>query len=437
MSLENFSPTTLDGIKRLATRIKKTNDTKHFAALDIAATQAGFRDFREAQKILSLQLFVTIRLSGYFIEDGKKKTLIAEVRLNRGLQSFLRPQDLKKCDRFHRMQIVADDRIDAHFYNVRNIAYVRQSIAKTARILQFMEATGLKPSSAEIFGRHSFNSNRRLPYQDHAITWRDPQTKALMMTDEPYGHVDQKSQERERWAKEQGYAIRRLGWGGTYFPEGGSVCDLVSHTEKGVPIDLIADCMGNAAPCFREDTARWILIDGFYDEPTPGEVAEKERKTTGFQKASTPKAPPRHGTSLTYANGQKRPAAALPLNRHAEIGLILREAQVITLERKGAQNALTKLCFLLEEWVDAETGGKLPNEQLFALYADDLPHGTEITKRLIFGRPDAELKKATLDSLSQARKWLVDGYPDGLGRDRALKLLDKATTSLEAFKAHS
>ncbi|MBL3576182.1 DUF5623 domain-containing protein [Rhodovulum sulfidophilum] len=375
MNIDALTPTTIEGVKRLANKLKKANGLQQSAALDRAAAQAGFRDFREAHLVLSAPSIV-VRITGHFREDGKRKTLVTHVQLGRGIRSFLRPQDLRVSERFHNMSIVADDHIQGHFGRADE-TYVRHCMAKTARALQFMDATELKPSTAKIYPRRTYSPEHRLPGQDHAITWRDPRTKALVMMDEPYGYINRRAEERADWASRNGYVIQRLEWGGTYCPEGQSVCDLVSHAEKGVPIGKILEKLKKAAPGFRESAAAWTLHDGIYDEPTPNEINEREAKSTAKDGSGRfgHRAAARHGTSLTYGNGQKRPAGALPLERHAEIGLILRKAGLVVSERRGAGNAIVSLRSMLEDWANAETNGKLSNEELFALYYGDAIQG--------------------------------------------------------------
>ncbi len=46
--LDTLRPTTVAGIKRLAKQIGKRDGIKHGHALDAAALQAGFQDFRQA-----------------------------------------------------------------------------------------------------------------------------------------------------------------------------------------------------------------------------------------------------------------------------------------------------------------------------------------------------------------------------------------------------
>lgn len=50
--LDSIKPTTIDGIKQLAKKIKKARNIQHAKALDVAAHQAGFANFRHAQNQL-------------------------------------------------------------------------------------------------------------------------------------------------------------------------------------------------------------------------------------------------------------------------------------------------------------------------------------------------------------------------------------------------
>lgn len=46
-------PSTLDGIKRLAKKIKKDRAIKHIEALDVASRLSGYQNFRNAQHALA------------------------------------------------------------------------------------------------------------------------------------------------------------------------------------------------------------------------------------------------------------------------------------------------------------------------------------------------------------------------------------------------
>lgn len=51
MLTDNISPNTIDGIKSLAKAIKKREGIKHAEALDQAALQAGYSNFRKAMAL--------------------------------------------------------------------------------------------------------------------------------------------------------------------------------------------------------------------------------------------------------------------------------------------------------------------------------------------------------------------------------------------------
>ncbi len=127
---------------------------------------------------------------------------------------------------------VSEDRVEANFMSARE-DYVRERITQVARTIQFMDVTGLVPSSREIYGFRTCSKSQRLPGQDHATTWQDPVTKALVMMDEPYGYVDQFFTSRNHWAEANGFCLRRVTWPGTYRPRHGTVCDPVNRAGQG------------------------------------------------------------------------------------------------------------------------------------------------------------------------------------------------------------
>lgn len=264
METKTLQPTSTTGLKRLAHGLKKHRNFTQSEAMEHAAILAGYRNLREAQLAFGETPAPSVLITAHFCDDVRRKTLETRAPLTRNLRSFLRPKHLRICDRFEKMVMVAEDHIEAEF-SIVEAAYVRQRIAQAARTLQFMDATGLQPSHEEIYGHPTFCREQRIPGQDHAITWVDPKTGVLVMMNEPYDHVDhidQIAQRRKDWADQNGFVVRRLNWGGTYRPEQGSVCDLVSRVGQGVFIDQIIARLEQAEPGFREDQAPWTLHVG-------------------------------------------------------------------------------------------------------------------------------------------------------------------------------
>jgi hypothetical protein len=153
-------------------------------------------------------------------------TVQATIPLRQKLRAFLRPAHLKLCDRSNGFRLDAEDRIVAELGQVREI-YALERITQVVRTIQFMDATGLVPTSQEIYGRTTISKSQRLPGQDHATTWCHPQTGAMVLLDEPYGYVDEMYRDRKSWAKRHGFGVHRLDYQGTYRPGCGIVCDLV------------------------------------------------------------------------------------------------------------------------------------------------------------------------------------------------------------------
>jgi hypothetical protein len=65
MNIENLKPTTMDGIKSLAKKIKKRDGIQHAKALDAAAFQAGYQNFRHAQNQLRNRMKIELNLPGF------------------------------------------------------------------------------------------------------------------------------------------------------------------------------------------------------------------------------------------------------------------------------------------------------------------------------------------------------------------------------------
>jgi hypothetical protein len=261
MNMQPLRPKSTTGLQRLAHGLKKHRDLTQSEAMEHAAVLAGYRNLREAQLAFGETPAPSVLITAQFYDEIGRKTLETRVPLSRNLRSFLRPKHLRVCDRFEKMTMVAEDYIEAEFNHLQE-SHVRQRIARTARTLQFMDVTGLKPSTDEIYGYPTWSKQHRLPGQDHALTWFDPETETPVMMDEPYGYVDHLFPNRNVWAERNGFVVRRLNWGGTYRPEQGSVCDLVSRVGQGVFIDQIIARLEQAEPGFREELAPGTLHVG-------------------------------------------------------------------------------------------------------------------------------------------------------------------------------
>lgn len=95
----------------------------------------------------------------------------------------------------------------------------RSQAAVAARTLQFMDATGLKPTSGARRIYPGSRSANAVPETDHGIGWYDPGTRTYLYTDEPYnGSVESVAQAREAWVERHEWAMLKPTWRGMHRP---------------------------------------------------------------------------------------------------------------------------------------------------------------------------------------------------------------------------
>ena len=119
--------------------------------------------------------------------DADTKTIQIQMALTRKLNSFLRQRHLKMLEQFDRFEFVGPDHIHADL-GWTSEHQVWESLGQATRTIRFMDQTGLLPTSEEIYGFKTFSPQHRLPGQDHATTWRDPETNVIFVLDEPLAH---------------------------------------------------------------------------------------------------------------------------------------------------------------------------------------------------------------------------------------------------------
>lgn len=253
-------PTTLTGIRRLANRKKKAHGIKHAQALDIAANDAGFENYRHARNVLeatsgpSTSKPYTLYITAYWKhrDTGESGRETFRMHLAVPWNDLIRPNQLYHRN-FHRFIPVGSDHFECsltHQYQVQ----ARKAVCEVARAFQFMESTGLRPSSGHSRGRVEGRFGERMPGVDHSSLWFDPKTRRYLMVDEPYEPaVNGKAHKREAWAAEHGYEMAKPDWAGMYTPLGGSRLYLISQLGKGVPLAPIVEALNRQDKAIVED----------------------------------------------------------------------------------------------------------------------------------------------------------------------------------------
>lgn len=272
--MEAIRPSTLEGIKRLAKTLKSEQGIQHARALDEAARLAGFENLRHARNVLvgvpatpksksgrrrsGHRLFITVywknRIGG---ETGRETlTIWLSVPLN----------DLVTAAQMQMSRVLTHFRVEgpdhlARQNLVESQSQARERVCAAARVLDFMDATGLRPSKGHSRAYPKGDSSKSVPGEDHASVWFEPVAKRYLLVDEPYeGSVQGKGDARAAWALRHGFDIKLTAWTGMYNPDGGTRLYLIADAVKGVPLDPLVVAL-DSLPAYFSDRGRLFQAD--------------------------------------------------------------------------------------------------------------------------------------------------------------------------------
>lgn len=213
-------PSTADGIKRLATSIKRERGIRHHAALDLAAQRAGYQNFRHAQRQLpqvgasTYPIFLTAywRTRSRPIESGRETLRLELPKL---LSELATRTELASYTPTGAFKLEASDHLE-HRVNLESRDGARYALLAAARALQFIAATGLRPTTSR--RQRAPLDLETMPGRDHWSRWVEPSTGTLVGLDEPYHDPASLIEERRPWLAEQGLVMVAPAWEGMHFP---------------------------------------------------------------------------------------------------------------------------------------------------------------------------------------------------------------------------
>ncbi|WP_241388424.1 DUF5623 domain-containing protein [Pseudomonas aeruginosa] len=436
MSSEAIRPSTLDGIKRLAKKLKGEHHV-HARALDAAAQAAGFQNFRHASNVLRtapkperLRSGHHLFLTAYWKErEGSasgRETLT--ISLSAPWQELFTPLQLQSHRALVRFRSEGPDHL-ARGQLLHTQSGARRAICAAARVLHFVDATKLRPSRSHSRAFPGGRSSNIIPGHDHHSIWYDRETKRYLFVDEPYENaVERKAQERLAWAKQHGFTIVKPKWAGMYAPDIGSRLYLVANEAKGIPLGPIETALNKLPAPITEDawTGESAPMTPIFVSPgaiTKIEAAKIQPKT------------PRKSSGLrnsvsyvrTFFGPQLRPKDRMPIEIHAEVGRLLKSVLLATYHRKGVYNRVNAIRSELEDWAQCEYNHtELPNEQFFELYYRE--SGSTFSRSL----SEAE-RERHVENLAQVKTLLGEHYPDCPPLRSLLKKVDAAVTSLQSW----
>lgn len=260
---KTIHPTTLTGIKRLAKSLKIEQAIPHTRALDVAAQQAGFQNFRHARNTLPRTVKHKTFLENHHVyltvywkneKNGSSGRETLHLPLSTPWNSLIEPSQFKLIRTLMWFKAEGSDHLASEHLQ-QNQSLARRDICAVARTLQFMDATKLRPSRSHHRAFPNSSWSDKLPARDHYSVWYDRKTKRYLFADEPYEQAaNTQIHERETWAKRHGFIISKPNWPGMYAPDVGSRLYLVADNEKGIPLKPVVKVLNKLPSPIVEDT---------------------------------------------------------------------------------------------------------------------------------------------------------------------------------------
>lgn len=207
----------LADLKNRARRIAREDGVPRQHAHDLAAQRGGYQNYAHALRLLPVgdapeRFAVEIRQRWREREPRRWGDASFSVALASPLDVLLRPHQfveyLAGCETSGPTTLVSDG-------FMRDLDETRIDIGKIARALQFIDATGLRPSSARrIYPKGSWYN--RPPIADHDHGWYDAEARVHILSTEPYRDDAATLPEQLAWEEKWGWATLPIAWGSMY-----------------------------------------------------------------------------------------------------------------------------------------------------------------------------------------------------------------------------
>jgi hypothetical protein len=428
MRLESLRPTTIEGIKRLASRLGKRDGIRRGEALDAAAAQAGFPSYFQAHNQLARPPAVPQTydafISVYWAEArGREGQELLVVPLGKKLAELVTPRQLYTSRYFHGLKFVADDHL-GRGARAKSQEEAREWACEAARLLTFLDVTGLKPSKSRARIYPQGKSANAVPRLDHYSRWYHRETGAYVLADEPYDAVGSSLEaERKAWAARHGWQVGRTSWAGMYRP-GETLLYLTADGAKGFDLVAMIAALDRLPPAVVPET--WSGRSLAFDD----EISTPAGRTVRPPRPKPAKPRPKRGPTEWYVEPfsgrhRQKPSAAMPVEAHAEAGLLLRTVLGTDLPSWRLHDRLVDVRARLDEWAEVEyapTG--LDDETIRALYFG----GPEAR---VFKEPDPFDAKAAIEQLQRVKAILQQHYRDCKPLRSVLSGIDKVIAKFE------
>jgi Domain of unknown function (DUF5623) len=437
MLIGDVRPTTLDGVKSLATQLRKERGIKHSNALDIAARAANCTNFRNAQKVLPVRgpALETpyVLLTIYWCDKDKRYEVGREtlrIELARPILETCSKSLLKEVRGFGNLRMVAPDHFVCDSIS-QTQDYARNRLSTAERSLRFMERTGLRPSRDYSKGYPNGSQANKLPDADHSTDWVDTTTGQVIVVDEPYSGVPDED-ERAAWAGRYDWRLAKTSWPGMYYPYS---CDLYVATDGSTGYDLdalVAKINAMPAPLLAENwtgesASSWETFTSPMAK-TPQDTRRARCRGTIYPTDSATTVP----FSYNMGSSRRRPKGEMGIEGHIEAGRMIK-AVLSSQERPfSVYRRMNAVRSTLEDWMGKEIDrDQLDGPEFFDVYYHELEDDNPLWSR-------AMSRDGLISILEDLKKNLQIAYPDCAPLRSLLNRIDmsvKLITRMKPVKA--
>lgn len=418
---EDIQPSTIDGIKRYAKKLKRANGIPHHQALNIAAQAASYANFAHANRCLKNNNGRASSLERLFFSvywsDQKERTIgreTLEVKLSRPLLKVAQKSELKMARGLSLFRLAAIDHLVKDELSLSQTE-ARKRICSAARTLRFMEATGLKPSRDFDAAYPGRDRNNKLPRNDHSTDWYDPQSGQFILIDEPYSPKGGDS-ERDEWAKKHNWLILKSRWPGMYYPH---QCDLfvVSDASTGFDFTQLMRKIDALPEPVTEENWEGDSVAGHetFLSPlakTPQDKRRARAKGTILREASKKTIP----MNWQSAHNERRPNASMPISKHLEAARLIKAVLQSREKPWSVNQRLRRVSSKLEDWFFAEHP-RAETDKYDLFYYSAIPEDDPFVKK-------AETSEGVIELLQELRNNLLKFYIECAPRNSLIKRVD-------------
>ncbi|HEY2345705.1 MAG TPA: hypothetical protein VGH80_07465 [Xanthomonadaceae bacterium] len=358
MNIASIRPSTVDGIKQLAKKIRSERNITHTEALEDASRQAGYVNFVHAKRQLwgatapgGFPVYLSVHWRAPHERNDEQR--YEGLRAGRELLRVDLARPLHEVVAKHRVsygrgllgfRMEYEDHLE-HLTNVQGQDMARQKLLTAARGLRFMEATGLQPVSTQKY-RDLMRKLEELPGRDHESQWFDPETEGYVFLDEPYApSIESHAAERLRWLEQNDLQMVAPDWEGIYYP---GKCLPRLFSPSSALLQRVVDALVKVRPMKKPET--WphetgLCGDDFVSPKRQTDARPRRPRpgpSWGDHKGATP-----YGGAAGIRS-RWRPTKPMPFDLHQQLGPMMKRLYVGFSFRVSQK--LSHARSLLEDW---------------------------------------------------------------------------------------